>query len=154
MYSCGASVSKFCCVAEAGARLCASGTTASVRFSADSAATRSRWRILRAANLRLRSSADSAAVLRRWRSRRAANLTGRWDSVSEARSRLWRTRWCANLLRRLGSCPRTLLRSQSFPCDVLLEPEEMYTVYHVTSLDDLALSRAEETARHGRDSHP
>ena len=30
----------------------------------------------------------------------------------------------------------------------------MYTVYHVMSLDDLALCRAEKTARHERDSHP
>ena len=29
-------------------------------------------------------------------------------------------------------------------CDVEHEPEEMYTVYHVTSLDDLAFHRARE----------
>ena len=33
-------------------------------------------------------------------------------------------------------------------CDVVHEPEEMYTVYHMTSLNDLALRRAIE------DSHP
>ena len=37
--------------------------------------------------------------------------------------------------------------------DVVNAPEEMYTVYHVTSLNDLALRRTEETAQHGRDSH-
>ena len=102
---CGASVSKLCCAVEAGARLSASGTTASVPSSADSAATRSRWWILKAADLRLRSSTDSAAVLRCWHSQRAANLPAHWDSVLDTRSRIWCTHCCANLLCHLGRTP-------------------------------------------------
>ena len=34
-------------------------------------------------------------------------------------------------------------------CDVEHEPEKMYTVYHVTSLNDLALSRATEDGVEG-----
>ena len=57
-------------MADAGARLCASGTTASVRSFAHSAATLSHWRFLRAANLRLPSLSRLHSGLRRWRSHR------------------------------------------------------------------------------------
>ena len=89
-----------------------------MRSPADSAATHSRWRILRAANLRLPSSADAAAVLRHWRSRRAANLPGRLDSVSDARSSfdaLAVVLICYATWGGLPSCPRMLLLSPAFP---------------------------------------
>ena len=110
------------CGRSASARLCASGTTASVRSSADSAATRSRWRILRAANLRLWSSADSAAVLRCRRSRRAAEEQPTCQGVGTLSQThvagidaLAGALICYAAWGGLPTCPRMLLRSPAFP---------------------------------------
>ena len=106
------------CGSSASAHLCASGTTASVRSSPDSAATRSHWRILRAANLRLRSSADSTAVFVAGAAEEQPTCQG-VGTLSQTRvagiDALAGVLICYAAWGGLHSCPRMLLLSPAFP---------------------------------------